>query len=165
MGDPQFELALLAGIGRSRGSTVAKQEIKSSRSLFAAKLPRLAEQGIPAGVSGTRQGYVKGPDDRHCAWSSALSIAATKALYLVQVAATTEDLDKQMARFEFDLFVTFALLGLALVGSSALQLRFGLRPLRRLQEGVAAIRRGEARDDSRARFRRTLRRLRARSIS
>jgi len=35
-------------------------------------------------------------------------------------------------------------LGLVLVASSALQLRFGLRPLRQLQEGVAAIRRGEA---------------------
>ena len=38
---------------------------------------------------------------------------------------------------------TFALLGLALVGSTAIQLRFGLRPLRRIQAGVTAIRRGE----------------------
>jgi signal transduction histidine kinase len=39
--------------------------------------------------------------------------------------------------------VTFTLLAAALVGSAALQMRYGLEPLRRLQEGVAAIRRGE----------------------
>ena len=36
------------------------------------------------------------------------------------------------------------MLALALLGSTALAVRFGLRPLRVLQEGVAAIRRGEA---------------------
>ena len=35
-------------------------------------------------------------------------------------------------------------LALALIGSTALAVRFGLRPLRVLREGVAAIRRGEA---------------------
>jgi signal transduction histidine kinase len=66
-----------------------------------------------------------------------------QGLYLVQVAATTEEIDDAISRFELDLVVTFALLALALVGSAVLQLRYGLRPLWRLQEGVSAIRRGD----------------------
>ena len=40
--------------------------------------------------------------------------------------------------------ITFAVLALALVVSAAAQLRYGLKPLWQLQEGVAAIWRGEA---------------------
>ena len=42
------------------------------------------------------------------------------------------------------LAATFLTLAVALLGSTALAVRFGLRPLRVLQEGVTAIRRGEA---------------------
>ncbi len=80
----------------------------------------------------------------NCGMVERIIDAGDQGIYLVQVAATTEEFDSQIARFEFDLFVTFTLLGLVLVASSALQLRFGLRPLRQLQEGVATIRRGEA---------------------
>lgn len=144
LGDPQFELALSGWYWQITRLDDPNREIKSSRSLFAAKLPRLSDQGIPAAQNGTRRGYVKGPDDRQLRMVERVIDAGDQGTFLVQVAATTEDLDAQMARFQFDLFVTFTLLGLVLVASSALQLRFGLRPLRQLQEGVAAIRRGEA---------------------
>ena len=67
-----------------------------------------------------------------------------QGIYLIQVAATTEEIEAQISRFEFDLVITFAVLALALVVSAAAQLRYGLKPLWQLQEGVAAIRRGEA---------------------
>ncbi len=120
-----------------------KPEIRSSRSLFAAKLPRLSEQGVAAGMGGARRGYAKGPDDRRLRMLERVIDAGDDGIYLVQVAATTKDLDAQIARFELDLVVTFCLLTLALIGSTALQLRYGLRPLRQLRQGVAAIRRGE----------------------
>jgi len=50
----------------------------------------------------------------------------------------------QIERFEYSLAATFLVLAVALIGSTALAVRYGLRPLRVLQEGVAAIRRGEA---------------------
>jgi len=148
LGDPQFELALsgwywqITRLNTPKSDT-GRPEIKSSRSLFAAKLPRLSELGVPAGIGGTRRGYVKGPDDRTLRMVERVIDAGDQGIFLIQVAATTEELDSQMAQFEFDLFLTFLTLGFALVGSSALQLRFGLRPLRRLQDGVVAIRRGE----------------------
>jgi signal transduction histidine kinase len=52
-------------------------------------------------------------------------------------------MESEIAGFEIALVITFTLLAAALVGSIALQLRYGLDPLRRLQEAVAATRRGE----------------------
>ncbi len=64
--------------------------------------------------------------------------------YLIQVAANADVIQTQIERFEYALAATFLVLAVALLGSTALAVRFGLRPLRVLQEGLAAIRRGEA---------------------
>ncbi|SFK12654.1 ATP-binding protein [Methylocapsa palsarum] len=144
LSDPQFELALSGWYWQVTRLDGDKPRVRGSRSLFAARLPRLANQGVPAGLGGARRGYVKGPDDRPLRMLERVIDAGDQGLYLVQVAAKSDELDAQISRFEFDLVVTFALLAIALLGSSALQLRYGLRPLRRLQEGVASIRRGDA---------------------
>ncbi len=47
-------------------------------------------------------------------------------------------------QFEYALSATFLALAAALIGSTGLAVRFGLRPLRRLRDGLSAIRRGEA---------------------
>ena len=70
--------------------------------------------------------------------------AGDEGRYLVQVAANADVIQGQERSFEWALAATFLTLALALIGSTALAVRFGLRPLRVLQEGVAAIRRGEA---------------------
>ena len=121
-----------------------KPEIKSSRSLFAASLPRLADLGVPGGLGGARQGYAIGPDGRRLRIIERVIDTGDNGVYLVQVAATTAEIEAAIQRFDADLVVTFALLAVALIASSALQLRYGLAPFRQLQEGVAAIRRGEA---------------------
>ncbi len=117
--------------------------IQSSRSLFAARLPQLAASGVPAGAGGARSGYVKGPDDKLLRTVERTIDTGDQGIYLVQVAATTAPMESEVAGFELALIVTFTLLAAALVGSGALQMRYGLEPLRRLQEGVAAIRRGQ----------------------
>ena len=143
LGDPQFELTLSGWYWQITRLDGAKPDIHASRSLFAARLPRLADLGVPGGLGGSRQGYARGPDDRPLRVVERVIDTGDDGIYLVQVAATTEEIDAQMRQFELDLTATFAILALALVGSSALQLRFGLLPLRRLQEGVTSIRRGE----------------------
>ena len=99
--------------------------------------------GVPAGVGGARRGYAKGPDDRPLRMVERVIDTGDQGIYLVQVAATTDEIDTEISQFEMAITVTFALLAAMLVASSALQLRYGLLPLRRLQEGVTAIRRGE----------------------
>ncbi len=143
LGEPQFELALSGWYWQITRIDGNHQDIKTSRSLFAARLPRLADRNIPAGIGGIRRGYVQGPDDRRLRMVERIIDLGDQGIYLVQVAATTNSMDTDIGRFEFELVITFALLAAALVGSSALQLHYGLLPLRRLREGVAAIRRGE----------------------
>ncbi|MGB8899242.1 MAG: sensor histidine kinase [Methylocella sp.] len=144
LGEPQFELALSGWYWQIPRLDVPKPEIRSSRSLFAAKLPRLSDAGVAAGPGGARRGYAKGPDDRALRMLERIIDTGDLGIYLVQVAATTEEIEAQISRFELDLVLTFAVLALALVVSAAAQLRYGLKPLWQLQEGVAAIRRGEA---------------------
>jgi signal transduction histidine kinase len=144
LGEPQFELPLSGWYWQITRLDLPKPMIRSSRSLFASKLPRLADTGLPAGPGGARRGYVRGPDDRTLRMVERLIDMGDEGIFLVQVAATASELDNQIHRFELDLVMTFAALAAALVASSAAQLRFGLKPLRALQEGVAAIRRGEA---------------------
>jgi signal transduction histidine kinase len=144
LGEPQFELPLSGWYWQITRLDAEKPEIRTSRSLFAAKLPRLSESGVAAGAGGARRGYAKGPDDRKLRMVERIIDTGDQGIFLVQIAATTGEIDAQISRFEFDLVVTFAVLALALIVSSAAQLRYGLQPLRQLQEGVAAIRRGEA---------------------
>jgi signal transduction histidine kinase len=144
LSDPQFVLPLSGWYWQVTRLDGDKTETRSSRSLFAARLPRLSDLGVRPGVGGARSGYVKGPDDRRLRILERTIDAGDQGIYLVQVAAATDAIQASINRFELDLVITFALLALALIGSSALQLRYGLAPLRQLQEGVAAIRRGES---------------------
>ena len=144
LGNPQFALVDSGWywqITKLGGDTA---DIRSSRSLFAGRLPKLADAGIPAGVGGARKGYARGPDDRWLRIVERVIDTGDQGIYLVQVAATTEEIEAEIVTFQWYLATTFALLGLTLVASAALQTRFGLLPLRRLQEGVAAIRQGNS---------------------
>ena len=144
LGEPHFEIPLSGWYWQITRLDLQKPEIRNSRSLFAAQLPRLSDTGIAAGVGGARKGYVTGPDDRVLRIVERIIDTGDQGIYLIQVAATTEEVEAEISNFERQLGLTFAALALALIISSALQLRYGLKPLRKLQEGVAAIRRGEA---------------------
>ena len=91
-----------------------------------------------------RSGYVVGPGDRPLRMIEREIDAGEEGRYLIQVAANAEVIQGQIEHFEYALAATFLVLAVALLGSTALAVRFGLRPLRVLQEGLAAVRRGEA---------------------
>ena len=77
--------------------------------------------------------------------------------FLVQVAANADVIQAQVRSFEWALAGTFLTLALALIGSTALAVRYGLRPLRvlrRVSPRSAAVRLSA----SPANFRRTSRR-------
>jgi signal transduction histidine kinase len=144
LGEPQFELTLSGWYWQITRLDSDKPDIKASRSLFAARLPRLADTGVPPGLGGARQGYATGPDGRLLRIVEREIDVGDEGIYLVQVAATTEEIEDRIRNFQLELAATFFILALALVGTTALQVRYGLRPLRLLQDGVAAIRRGES---------------------
>ncbi|MEI9916900.1 MAG: ATP-binding protein [Methylovirgula sp.] len=143
LGEPQFEIPLSGWYWQITRLDGNDPNIISSRSLFAERLPQLVAKGVPAGVGGARDGYVKGPDEKILRMVERTIDTGDEGIYLVQVAATTAPMESEVEGFELALIVTFTLLAGALVGSAVLQMRYGLEPLRRLQEGVASIRRGQ----------------------
>ncbi len=139
---PQFELAFSGWYWQITRLDVNPPEIRASKSLFATQLPRLVAAGVDHGA--ILSGYVIGPGGHELRMIQRQIDAGDEGRYLVQVAANADVIKAQEKGFEWALAATFLTLALALIGSTALAVRFGLRPLRVLQEGVAAIRRGEA---------------------
>jgi signal transduction histidine kinase len=139
---PQFELAFSGWYWQITRLDRDKPEVRTSRSLFATQLPRLEETAREE--DGARRGYVIGPGDKSLRMIERKIDAGEEGRYLVQVAANADVIQTQIENFEWALAATFLTLAVALLGSTALAVRFGLRPLRILQEGVAEIRRGES---------------------
>ncbi len=144
LGEPQFELALSGWYWQITRLDVDPPQIIASHSLFASRLPRLTDAQSALDADGRRRGVVEGPDKKPLRMLERSIDAGDQGRYLVQVAATTQSVDGQVAQFEIDLGVTFLLLGVLLVAAMAFQARYGLRPLRRLRRGVIAVRRGQA---------------------
>ncbi len=138
---PQFELAFSGWYWQITRLDRDPPEIRTSRSLFGSQLPKFDDD--KASVRGVTSGYAAGPGDKTLRMLQRQIDAGDEGRYLVQVAANAEEVQAQIERFEYGLAATFLLLALALIGSTALAVRFGLRPLRELRRGVAAIRRGE----------------------
>jgi signal transduction histidine kinase len=142
--DPQFELAFSGWYWQIARLDRDPPEIRTSRSLFATQLPGLGEAGETGERGAVRSGYVAGPGDKPLRMIEREIDAGEEGRYLIQVAANAEVIQGQIEHFEYALAATFLVLAVALLGSTALAVRFGLRPLRVLQEGLAAVRRGEA---------------------
>lgn len=138
---PQFELTFSGWYWQITRLDHDTPEIRTSRSLFGSQLPKFDDE--KASVRGVVSGYVAGPGDKTLRMLQRRIDAGDEGRYLIQVAANAEEVQAQIERFEYGLAATFLLLAGALISSTALAVRFGLRPLRELRRGVAAIRRGE----------------------
>lgn len=143
MGEPQFELSNSGWYWQVTRIDGPSPLIRASRSLYAERLPILSEIPVASDTSGLRTATVTSPEGRPLRVLERVIDVGADGQWLVQVAATTEDLSQQIRTFVFALAGSFILLGAALVGATALQVRYGLRPLRKLQDEVTAIRRGQ----------------------
>jgi signal transduction histidine kinase len=138
---PQFELAFSGWYWQITRTDVNPPEIRASKSLFATQLPHLLPVGEDHGA--ILSGYAAGPGGHELRMIEREIDAGDEGRFIVQVAANADVIEAQEQSFEWALAITFLTLALALIGSTALAVRFGLRPLRILQEGLASIRRGE----------------------
>lgn len=141
LGDPQFDLAQSGWYWQVTRLDGAERQVRQSMSLSGAALPQSPLSQDPSGV--TRSNYISGPDGRRLRMFERVIDIGASGTYLIQVAASTEEVEAQIWRFKITLIVTFTILSLALVGTTALQVRYGLQPLRKLQGEVAAIRQGD----------------------
>src|SRR5205085_9226999 len=64
LGEPLFELPLSGWYWQVTRLGTGTPDVKSSRSLWDASLPHLADLGVPAALGSLRQGYALGPEDQ-----------------------------------------------------------------------------------------------------
>ena len=143
IGEPLFELPLSGWYWQVTRLDAKTPEVHSSRSLWDASLPRLPDEKSSPDAE-YRQGYAKGPEDQELRLVERDIDLGTDGRYLIAVAGDASEIDDETASFERTIIITFTALTLALLLTTALQVRFGLAPLARISESLAAIRSGRA---------------------
>src|SRR5215510_16298960 len=143
IGEPLFELPLSGWYWQVTRLESKTPEVHSSRSLWDSNLPRLAADKA-TGESESRQGYARGPEDQDLRLVERNIDLGADGRYLVAVAGDASEIDDETHSFNRTIVITFTGLTMALLLTTALQVRFGLAPLTRISESLAAIRSGRA---------------------
>jgi len=143
LGEPRFDLPLSGWYWQIIRLDGERPTVRSSRSLVGGQLPKLLDQPILPNARGLRESYISGPDDRALRILEREIDVGEDGRFTVAVAAPSDEIDGDIRDFRFALTMTFVLLGLALVASTIIQVRFGLRPLVRLGAAVGMVRTGE----------------------
>jgi signal transduction histidine kinase len=144
IGEPLFELPLSGWYWQVTRLDSKTPEVHSSRSLWDSNLPRLAADRSTTAEPESRQGYTRGPEDQDLRLVERNIDLGTDGRYLVAVAGDAAEIDDETQSFNRAIIVTFTALTMALLLTTALQVRFGLAPLARISESLAAIRSGRA---------------------
>jgi len=143
IGEPLFELPLSGWYWQVTRLDNKTPEMHSSRSLWDSNLPRLAADRSAA-ESEYRQGYARGPEDQDLRLVERSIDLGADGRYFVAVAGDASEIDEETHNFNRAIVITFTALTMALLLTTALQVRFGLAPLTRISESLAAIRSGRA---------------------
>jgi len=143
IGEPLFELPLSGWYWQVTRLDTKTAEVHSSRSLWDSNLPRLAADKSVAAAE-YRQGYAQGPEDQNLRIVERNIDLGSDGRYLIAVAGDASEIDDETNSFDRAIGITFAALTMALLLTTALQVRFGLAPLTRISEGLAEIRSGRA---------------------
>jgi signal transduction histidine kinase len=142
IGEPLFELPLSGWYWQVTRLDSKKPDVHSSRSLWDASLPRLTQDGTASAEA--RQGYARGPEDQELRLVEREIDLGDDGRYLIEVAGDASEIDEETRSFDRAIGATFAALTVALLLTTALQVRFGLAPLTRISASLAAIRSGRA---------------------
>ena len=144
LGEPLFELPLSGWYWQVTRVDPGKTEVRSSRSLWDGGLPHLRDQGIPGSADGSRAGYVGGPEDQRLRLVERNVDLGDEGHYLVAIAGDAAEISDETRSFDRALVITFSILAAVLLLTTTSQVRFGLAPLKRITDGLAAIRSGSA---------------------
>jgi signal transduction histidine kinase len=107
-------------------------------------LPQLGDPNAASAPGGTREGYAQGPEGQRLRIVEQTIDLGDEGRYLVAVAGDPAEIDEEIHSFDSALIVTFGVLAIVLLLTTTFQVRFGLAPLKRISEGLAAIRSGAA---------------------
>lgn len=144
LGEPLFELPLSGWYWQISRLNAPKPDTRVSRSLWDRTLPHLADRDLPARSDGTRRSYIEGPEDQHLRLVERTVDLGEEGRYLVAVAGDPHEISEETRAFDQTLAITFIALAAVLILVTMFQVRFGLAPLKRISESLAAIRAGRA---------------------
>jgi signal transduction histidine kinase len=144
LGEPLFDLPLSGWYWQVTRLDAPTPDVRSSRSLWDMNLPHLASLGVSSASGGARAGYGQGPEGQQLRIVERTVDLGEQGRYLVAVAGDASEIEEEIYNFDGTLFLTFAVLALVLLLTTTFQVRFGLAPLKRISQGLAAIRAGSA---------------------
>jgi signal transduction histidine kinase len=144
LGEPMFELPLSGWYWQVTRTDHDKPEVRTSRSLWDAKLPQFDDRNSTQSPTGTRQGYIAGPEDQKLRMLERPIDLGDDGRFTVAVAGDALEIDDEVRSFDRALFLTFAVLSIGLLLTTMFQVRFGLAPLARISQSLKAIRSGTA---------------------
>jgi signal transduction histidine kinase len=144
IGEPLFELPLSGWYWQVTRLDPGRNDVRSSRSLWDGGLPHLQDFGAQPGPDGSRQGYATGPEDQRLRLVERNIDLGEEGHYLVAVAGDAAEITTEIRSFEQALIITFGILAAVLLLTTMFQVRFGLAPLSRITDSLAAIRAGRA---------------------
>jgi signal transduction histidine kinase len=144
IGEPMFDLPLSGLYWQITRLNAPRSDVRASRSLWDKGLPSLGDMGVTATSDGTRRAYVPGPEEQRLRLLERTVDLGEEGRYRVAVAGDTAELDDETRSFDWALMITFGALMIGLLLTTMFQVRFGLAPLKRISDGLAAIRSGGA---------------------
>jgi signal transduction histidine kinase len=144
LGEPLFELPLSGWYWQITALDIGKPEVRSSRSLWDTGLPRLRDEDATTSPDGARHGYAIGPEEQRVRLLERTVDLGEDGRYLIVVAGDPQEIDDAVRSFDRALLATFGTLAAVLLVITMFQVRFGLAPLKRISEALAAIRAGTA---------------------
>src|SRR5215213_349951 len=142
LGEPLFDLPLSGWYWQTTRLNSPKPDVKSSRSLWDSGLPHLEDLNVPTSPDGTRKRYVTGPEDQRLRLVERTVDLGEEGRYLVAVAGDALEVEEEAQSFDRAIAITFGVLAVVLLLTTMFQVRFGLAPLKRISQSLAAIRAG-----------------------
>lgn len=146
LGEPQFQIPLsgwywqILRLDRESGAVGV---LRQSRSLFSNRLPPLVEPGLPSPRGDFRDGYLAGPGEKMLRIVEQEIDLGEQNRFVIAVGGNADEIIEDTQRFNFTLIVILGILGAALAASAFIQVGYGLQPLRRLSQSLAAVRAGD----------------------
>jgi signal transduction histidine kinase len=144
LGEPLFELPLSGWYWQITRTDTEKPDVRASRSLWDRKLPKLDERGLDLTAAGIRVAYVDGPEGQNLRMVERPVDLGADGKFVVGVAGDATEIFDETRSFDYYLGGTFTALGIVLLLTTVFQVRFGLAPLNRISQSIAAIRSGRA---------------------
>src|SRR5215468_9967901 len=144
LGEPLFELPLSGWYWQITRTDSEKPDVRASRSLWDKKLPKLDERGLDLTAAGIRVAYVDGPEGQSLRMVERPVDLGSDGKFLISVAGDAIEIFDETRSFDYYLGGTFTALGVVLLLTTIFQVRFGLAPLNRISQSIAAIRSGRA---------------------